>query len=86
MQNGSEVSTRDEVLLNVFQRNGARATDVNLNQHIFFIRKVITAIGHPAEVIVTMPGIGFKIGEFGINFQLLEAPETMRDSLLVPVT
>ncbi|XXD07092.1 winged helix-turn-helix domain-containing protein [Klebsiella sp. R445] len=75
LQNGSEVSTRDEVLLNVFQRNGARATDANLNQHISFIRKVITSIGHPAEVIVTVPRMGFKIGEFGINFQLLEAPE-----------
>ena len=34
LQNGKEISSRDEILLNVFQHNGARATDANLNQHI----------------------------------------------------
>jgi len=75
LQNGNDISTRDEILLNVFQRNGARATDANLNQHVSFIRKVITSIGHPAEVVVTVPRMGFRIGEFVIHFQLLEEPQ-----------
>lgn len=49
LQNGKEISSRDEILLNVFQHNGARATDANLNQHISFLRKAITSTGHPAE-------------------------------------
>lgn len=63
LQNGKEISSRDEILLNVFQHNGARATDANLNQHISFLRKAITSTGHPAELIVTIPRIGFRMGD-----------------------
>lgn len=73
LQNGKETSTRDEVLLNVFQQNGARATDANLNQHISSIRKALTSINHLAEVIVTTPRIGFYISDENIHIQLNSA-------------
>ncbi|EMH4163958.1 winged helix-turn-helix domain-containing protein [Pluralibacter gergoviae] len=73
LQNGKETSTRDEVLLNVFQQNGARATDANLNQHISSIRKALTSIGHLAEVIVTTPRIGFYISDEHIHIQVNDA-------------
>lgn len=72
LQNGKEISTRDEILLNVFQHNGARATDANLNQHISFLRKAITSTGHPAEFIVTIPRMGFRMGDVSINIQQRE--------------
>ncbi|MDM3323178.1 winged helix-turn-helix domain-containing protein [Citrobacter sp. Cb080] len=72
LQNGKEISSRDEILLNVFQHNGARATDANLNQHISFLRKAITSTGHPAELIVTIPRMGFRMGDANINIQQLE--------------
>lgn len=76
LQNGKEISSRDEILLNVFQQNGARATDANLNQHISFLRKAITSTGHPAELIVTIPRIGFRMGDVNINIQLQEEAQT----------
>ncbi|HHR1068119.1 TPA: winged helix-turn-helix domain-containing protein [Klebsiella aerogenes] len=76
LQNGKEISSRDEILLNVFQHNGARATDANLNQHISFLRKAITSTGHPAELIVTIPRIGFRMGDVNINIQLQEEAQT----------
>lgn len=72
LQNGKNISTRDEILQNVFQHNGARATDANLNQHISFLRKVITSIGHSAELVITIPRMGFRISDARINFQLFE--------------
>ncbi|HGY5077271.1 MULTISPECIES: winged helix-turn-helix domain-containing protein [Citrobacter] len=72
LQNGKDISTRDEILLNVFQHNGARATDANLNQHISFLRKAITSTGHPAEYIVTIPRTGFRMGDVNINIQQQE--------------
>lgn len=77
LQNGKEISSRDEILLNVFQHNGARATDANLNQHISFLRKAITSTGHPAEFIITVPRMGFRIGDVNINVQQLEEAQVL---------
>lgn len=87
LQNGKEISSRDEILQNVFQHNGARATDANLNQHISFLRKAITSTGHPAELIVTIPRIGFRMGDASINIQQLEeaqAPTRIANIALMP--
>lgn len=80
LQNGKEISTRDEVLLNVFQHNGARATDANLNQHISSIRKAITTLGHSAEILVTIPRVGFNIIEESIHFNLNHQPEQLTEN------
>ena len=80
LQNGTKVSTRDEILLNVFQHNGSRATDANLNQHISSIRKAITAIDHPAELIITIPRVGFHIDEGDIQFHLNQQIESESES------
>lgn len=87
LQNGKEISSRDEILRNVFQHNGARATDANLNQHISFLRKAITSTGHPAELIVTIPRIGFRMSDASINIQQLEesqAPTRIVNVALTP--
>ncbi|OPW88333.1 transcriptional regulator [Citrobacter sp. A316] len=87
LQNGKEISSRDEILRNVFQHNGARATDANLNQHISFLRKAITSTGHPAELIVTIPRIGFRMGDASINIQQLEesqAPTRIANVVMTP--
>ncbi|EMN5861217.1 winged helix-turn-helix domain-containing protein [Pluralibacter gergoviae] len=86
LQNGKEISTRDNILLNVFQRNGARATDANLNQHISSIRKAITTIEHSAEIIVTTPRVGFNIVENNIVFNLYREQETEAESDKAGVT
>lgn len=85
LQNGKETSTRDEVLLNVFQQNGARATDANLNQHISSIRKALTSIDHLAEVIVTTPRIGFYISDENIHIQLNAAAIASEAKSCTPV-
>ncbi|WP_297196498.1 helix-turn-helix domain-containing protein [uncultured Pluralibacter sp.] len=76
LQNGTKISTREEILLNVFQHNGSRATDANLNQHISSIRKAITAIDHSADLIVTTPRVGFHIDEKNIQFHLNQEVDT----------
>ncbi|KJM66244.1 transcriptional regulator [Pluralibacter gergoviae] len=81
LQNGKEISTRDEILLNVFQHNGARATDANLNQHISSIRKAITTIEHSAEILVTTPRVGFNIVEDSIIFNLRQKLEAKLDKV-----
>lgn len=80
LQNGPKVSTRDEILLNVFQHNGSRATDANLNQHISSIRKAITAIDHSADLIITTPRVGFHIDESNIHFHLNQQINPKDDS------
>lgn len=86
LQNGKEISTRDEVLLNVFQHNGARATDANLNQHISSIRKAITTLGHSAEILVTIPRVGFNIIEENIHFNLNQETEPLTEEHAVQNT
>ena len=45
---------------------------MRINQHISFLRKAITSTGHPAELIVTIPRMGFRMGDANINIQQLE--------------
>lgn len=60
LQNGKEISSRDEILLNVFQHNGARATDANLNQHISFCAKPLRR-----QVILQNSSLPFLVLDFG---------------------
>ncbi|HIF2548599.1 TPA: winged helix-turn-helix domain-containing protein [Salmonella enterica] len=66
--NREQITRREEIFNNVFIPYGAKATDPNLNQHILFIRKALTAVGYKDDLIITVPKIGFKVNQCTITF------------------
>lgn len=56
-----EVITREDILDTVWMAHGLRSSNNSLNKYIADLRKVLTTLAITAEVIVTVPKVGFMI-------------------------
>ncbi|WP_274242170.1 MULTISPECIES: winged helix-turn-helix domain-containing protein [unclassified Enterobacter] len=56
-----EVITREDILDTVWMAHGLRSSNNSLNKYIADLRKVLSTLAITAEVIVTVPKIGFMI-------------------------
>ncbi|EBY6849588.1 hypothetical protein D5952_14185 [Salmonella enterica subsp. enterica] len=56
-----EVITREDILDTVWMAHGLRSSNNSLNKYIADLRKVLSTLGITAEVIVTVPKVGFMI-------------------------
>nr|WP_283093678.1 winged helix-turn-helix domain-containing protein [Citrobacter sp. JGM124] len=63
--------TKDEILSQVWETHGLRASTHSMNKYISELRQMFRTLGVSEEVIVTIPRVGFSI------------PETVMVSLLV---
>lgn len=59
-----KISSRDEILQNVFQHNGARATDASIS--ISFLQSNV--YGPSCRAVVTIPRIGFRMSDASISY------------------
>ncbi|EGT3573116.1 hypothetical protein F6R83_08955 [Citrobacter amalonaticus] len=59
IKNGEKVLTRQEILINVWDIYGFKATNSTLTQHISQLRKNFMLTGETAELIITIPRQGF---------------------------
>lgn len=59
IKNGEKVLTRQEILINVWDIYGFKATNSTLTQHISQLRKNFVLTGETAELIITIPRQGF---------------------------
>lgn len=69
LSNENDISTRDEILEFVFERNGARPTESNLNLNISMLRKSLSSVGFEKNLIITVPKKGFKLAESSVRFK-----------------
>ena len=67
LQHADVVCERNELLDMVFTRNNFSATDGNLNRHIMVLRRAFEELHCDADVIITVPKAGFKIGSVAIR-------------------
>ncbi|MDA2942151.1 winged helix-turn-helix domain-containing protein [Enterobacter cloacae] len=67
LQHADRVCGRDELLDAVFTRHNSSASDGNLNRHIMVLRRAFTDVHCDAEVIITVPRNGFKIGNVPVR-------------------
>ena len=67
LQHADAVCERNELLDTVFARNHFSATDGNLNRHIMVLRRAFEELHCEADVIITVPKAGFKIGSVAIR-------------------
>ncbi|MCM7588023.1 winged helix-turn-helix domain-containing protein [Enterobacter chuandaensis] len=67
LQHAETVCGRNELLDAVFVRNNSSASDGNLNRHIMILRRAFTDLHCQADVIITVPRNGFKIGNVKIR-------------------
>lgn len=67
LQHADTVCERNELLDTVFARNHFSATDGNLNRHIMVLRRAFEELHCEADVIITVPKAGFKIGSVEVR-------------------
>lgn len=67
LQHADRVCGRNELLDAVFVRNNFSASDGNLNRHIMILRRAFADLQCEAEVIITVPKNGFKIGNIPVR-------------------
>ncbi|WP_077999536.1 winged helix-turn-helix domain-containing protein [Edwardsiella tarda] len=66
--------TRDTLFKLVWDDHGLRSSNANLNQYISLLRRQLSDVGLPKDIIVTIPKIGFMIDKT-IDITLIdEAP------------
>lgn len=82
LSRGTDVSERDAILESVFEKNGARPTEANLNQNISLLRKSLAAMGYEKELIITVPKKGFRLAECDLRFKGKTIPE--RETIAEP--
>lgn len=66
LQHSDRICGRDELLDAVFVRHNSSASDGNLNRHIMVLRRAFTDVHCDADVIITVPRNGFKIGNVSV--------------------
>ncbi|EML2224508.1 winged helix-turn-helix domain-containing protein [Klebsiella aerogenes] len=67
LQHADRICGRNELLDAVFTRNNSSASDGNLNRHIMVLRRAFTDVHCDADVIITVPRNGFKIGNVSVR-------------------
>lgn len=67
LQHADRVCGRNELLDAVFTRHNSSASDGNLNRHIMVLRRAFTDVHCDADVIITVPKNGFKIGNISVR-------------------
>lgn len=63
LEQRGKVVSRDELFVNVWDKNGFQASNNSLSQYISLIRRVLLDFGCLQEVIQTIPRVGFLIPE-----------------------
>lgn len=61
IENSGKTSSRDALLLNVWEKNGLIPSSNNLSNHISYLRKTFRALGVEDDVITTVPKEGFRL-------------------------
>lgn len=61
LERQGEVITREDILDTVWMTHGLRPSNNSLNKYIADLRKVLSTLAITAEVIVTVPRVGFMI-------------------------
>lgn len=54
---------RDVLLKSVWDDNGLRSSNSNLNQYISILRKQLSQVGLPDDAIITLPKLGFMFNQ-----------------------
>lgn len=67
LQHADRICGRNELLDAVFARHNSSASDGNLNRHIMVLRRAFTDVHCEADVIITVPRNGFKIGNVPVR-------------------
>lgn len=67
LQHAETVCGRNDLLDAVFVRNNFSASDGNLNRHIMVLRRAFADLQCEADVIITVPKAGFKIGHVMVH-------------------
>ena len=65
--------TKDDILSQVWEANGLRASTHSLNKYISELRQMFRTLGVDEEVIVTIPRVGFSIPETILISSLADA-------------
>lgn len=63
IQNSTHIVNRNELLENIWDKNGLQASNNSLSQNICILRKTLQDLGCGADVILTLPKLGFRINE-----------------------
>ncbi|HAU4329918.1 winged helix-turn-helix domain-containing protein [Citrobacter freundii] len=63
LQQEGKVVAREEMFINVWDKNGLQASNNSLSQYISLIRKGLLELGCEQEIIQTVPRVGFFIAE-----------------------
>ncbi|HDU4783049.1 TPA: winged helix-turn-helix domain-containing protein, partial [Klebsiella aerogenes] len=61
INNGKNITSREEIFSDIFRVTNAKQTDGNLNQCIASIRRAFNELVEDNDIIVTIPKIGFYL-------------------------
>ncbi|WNN54673.1 winged helix-turn-helix domain-containing protein (plasmid) [Hafnia alvei] len=63
IQNSTKIVNRNELLENIWDKNGLQASNNSLSQNISILRKILLDFGCESDIILTLPKVGFRINE-----------------------
>lgn len=63
LENSKNIVSRNELLDNIWDKNGLQASNNSLSQNISILRKTLQDMGADNDIIVTLPKVGFRINE-----------------------
>lgn len=61
--NKENIVNRNDLLENIWDKNGLQASNNSLSQNISILRKILQDLGCDNDVIITLPKIGYRINE-----------------------
>lgn len=69
LEQRGKVVSREDLLVNVWDKNGFQASNNSLSQYISFIRRGLHDLGCNQEVIQTIPRVGFLVPDDSISIR-----------------
>lgn len=79
LEQRGKIVSRDEVLVNVWDKNGLQASNNSLSQYISLIRRGLHDLGCIEEIIQTIPRAGFLVPEDYISIKATEKNDELRE-------
>lgn len=63
IQNSAQIVNRNDLLENIWDKNGLQSSNNSLSQNISILRKTLQDLGCANDIILTLPKVGFRINE-----------------------
>ncbi|ECG4848276.1 hypothetical protein E0V38_23820, partial [Salmonella enterica subsp. enterica serovar Newport] len=66
LENSKTIVKRNDLLDDIWNKNGLQASNNSLSQNISMLRKILQDMGADSDIIVTIPKVGLRIHESAI--------------------